>query len=98
MQKFTIGDLNNRIDDITEATDREPVVLTMDSKPTFVLMSVDHYSRLLAGGDPRSAHRTSEMPAEHAELFGAELALLAGIARKPGALRGRIKPANDFDD
>lgn len=98
MRKFTVEDLSNRVDDITEAADREPVVLTRGEAPSFVLMSYDDYTRLTAGADPRSAHLTSEMPAEHVELFGAELASLAGNSRKPGALRGRIKPAGDFDD
>jgi prevent-host-death family protein len=72
MRQFTTGDLNKQVGDVTAAAAREPVVLTKHRKPRFVLMSYEYYERMRTGGDPRSAHRASDMPEEHKELFAAE--------------------------
>jgi hypothetical protein len=40
-------------------------------------MSYDHYERLRMGGDTRKVHRAAEMPAEHTDLFEAEIGRLA---------------------
>lgn len=77
MRQFTTGDLNKQIGDVTDAASREPVVLTKHRKPRFVLMSYDHYERLRSGGDSRTVHRASEMPAKHLELLEAEVDRLA---------------------
>ena len=77
MRQFTTGDLNKQVGDVTDAASREPVVLTKHRKPRFVLMSYDHYERLLTSGDTRRVHRASEMPAEHVDLFEAEIDRLA---------------------
>ncbi len=69
MKRFTTGDLNKQVGDVTDAASREPVVLTRHNKPRFVLMSYEHYERMRSAGDPRRAYTVSEMPAEHAELF-----------------------------
>ena len=77
MRQFTTGDLYKQVGDVTDAASREPVVLTKHRKPRFVLMSYDHYERLRTGGDPRTVHRASDMPAEHFDLFSAEIERLA---------------------
>ncbi len=77
MRQFTTGDLNKQVGDVTDVASREPVILTKHRKPRFVLMSYEHYERMLAGGDPRRAYPVSEMPKEHAELFDAEIDRLA---------------------
>ncbi|MBB5577144.1 MULTISPECIES: type II toxin-antitoxin system prevent-host-death family antitoxin [Rhizobium] len=77
MRQFTTGDLNKRVGDVTDAASREPVVLTKHRKPRFVLTSYEHYERMRTGGDPRRAHRTSEMSDEHVELFGEAIERLA---------------------
>ena len=77
MKRFSTGDLNKQIGDITAAASREPVMLTRHKKPRFVLMSYEHYERMRTGGDPRRAHSISEMPAEHAALFDGALDRLA---------------------
>jgi prevent-host-death family protein len=77
MRHFTTGDLNKQVGDVTDAASREPVVLTKHRKPRFVLMSYDHYERLRMGGDTRKVHRAAEMPAEHTDLFEAEIGRLA---------------------
>lgn len=77
MRHYTTGDLNKQVGDVTDAASREPVVLTKHRKPRFVLMSYEHYERLRTGGDTRKAHRASDMPDEHRELFGAEIDRLA---------------------
>lgn len=77
MKQFATGDLNKQIGDITDAASREPVMLTRRKKPRFVLMSYEHYERMRAGGNPGRAHLISEMPDEHAALFGEALDRLA---------------------
>jgi prevent-host-death family protein len=77
MRQFTTGDLNKQVGDVTDAASREPVVLTKHRKPRFVLMSYDHYERLRTGGDSRKVYRASEMPADHVDLFEAEIDRLA---------------------
>ncbi|MEY9627191.1 type II toxin-antitoxin system Phd/YefM family antitoxin [Sinorhizobium fredii] len=77
MREFSTGDLNKQVGDVTDAASREPVVLTKHRKPRFVLMSYEYYERMRAGGDPRSAHRASDMPVEHKKLFVAEIDRLA---------------------
>ncbi|CCV16344.1 type II toxin-antitoxin system Phd/YefM family antitoxin [Mesorhizobium sp. STM 4661] len=69
MREFTTVDLNKAVGDVTDAARQEPVIITRHRKPRYVLMSYDHYERMTKGGNPRRAHRTSQMPAEHAELF-----------------------------
>ena len=77
MRQFTTGDLNKQVGDVTDAAAREPVVLTKHRKPRFVLMSYECYERMRTGCDPRSAHRVSDMPEEHKELFASEIDRLA---------------------
>ncbi|WP_025661498.1 type II toxin-antitoxin system prevent-host-death family antitoxin [Rhizobium sp. IBUN] len=77
MRQFTTGDLNKQVGDVTDAASREPVVLTKHRKPRFVLMSYDHYQRLRTGSDTRKVHRAPGMPAEHMDLFDAEIDRLA---------------------
>ena len=55
MRRFTTGDLNKRVGDVTDAAARELVVLTKHRKPRFVLMSFEHYERMRTGGNPRAA-------------------------------------------
>lgn len=77
MRRFTTGDLSKQIGNVTDAAAREPVILTKRRKPRFVLMSYEHYERMLTGCDPGSAHRVSDMPEQHKELFAAEIDRLA---------------------
>lgn len=77
MRKFTTGDLNKHVGDVTGAAAREPVVLTKHRKPRFVLMSYEHYERMRPGGDPHRAYHVSEMPEEHRDLFVTEIGRLA---------------------
>lgn len=77
MREFSTGDLNKAVGDVTDAARREPVVITRHNKPRYVLMSIEHYERLMRTSNPREAHRTASMPSEHAELFGEALDRLA---------------------
>lgn len=70
MREFTTVDLNKAVGDVTEAAQHEPVIITRHRKPRYVLMSYEHYERIMKTGNPREVHRTVEMPPEHAELFG----------------------------
>ena len=77
MKTFTTGDLNKQVGDVTDAASREPVILTKHRKARFVLMSYEHYERMVGGENPRRALRAAEMPREHEALFGAEIEKLA---------------------
>lgn len=69
MREFTTVDLNKAVGDVTDAARLEPVIITRHRKPRYVLMSYDHYERIMKGGNPRQAHRTDQMPSEHVDLF-----------------------------
>lgn len=78
MRQFTTGDLNKQVGDVTDAASRGPIVLTKHRKPRFVLMSYEHYVRMMrTGRDPRRAYHVSEMPQQHEDLFAAEIDRLA---------------------
>ncbi|MGO7565120.1 type II toxin-antitoxin system Phd/YefM family antitoxin, partial [Rhizobium johnstonii] len=59
MKQFPTGELNKKIGDITYAASREPVMLSRNKKPRFVLMSYEQYERMRTGGDPRRAYHIS---------------------------------------
>lgn len=69
MREFSTGDLNKQVGDVTDAATREPILLTRHKKPRFVLMSFEHYERMLSGANMRQAWRTTDMPAEHKAIF-----------------------------
>lgn len=77
MRTFTTVDLNKAVGDVTEAAQHEPVVITRHRKPRFVLMSIEHYERIMKTRNPRQVHRTARMPSEHADLFGEAVDRLA---------------------
>jgi len=77
MREFSTGDLNKAVGDVTDAARREPVVITRHRKPRYVLMSYEHYERIMKTNNPREAHRTARMPPEHTELFRDALDRLA---------------------
>lgn len=74
MRRFTRGDLNKQLGDVTGAAAREPVVLTKRRKLHFVLMSFNHAGRMRPRW--RSAPRLSAPPSfwmSKKELFGVGL-------------------------
>lgn len=73
MREFSTGDLNKAVGDVTDAARHEPVVITRHRKPRYVLMSIEHYERIMKSNNPREAHWTDRMPSEHADLFGEAL-------------------------
>lgn len=77
MRTFTTVDLNKAVGDVTEAARHEPVVITRHRKPRYVLMTFEHYERIMKSNNPREVHRTARMPPDHADLFGKALDRLA---------------------
>lgn len=77
MRIFTTGDLNKQVGEVTDAAGKAPIVITRHSKPRYVMMSVEHYARIKASGDPRRVYGAGETPEPIAALFREELARLA---------------------
>lgn len=53
---------------------REPITLTKHGRASVVVLPVELYERMVNGaGDPRKVYRTSETPAELADMLLSEL-------------------------
>ncbi len=72
-KQFPASDLARHPADVLDAASRRPVAITKHKKPRFMLMSVEHYERLLKAGNPQHAYKTSELPPDLRDE------LLAGI-------------------
>lgn len=73
LRTFSTHDLNKQVGEVTDAASRAPVVITRHRKPRFVMMSLDHFERLLKDNDPRRAYGAGETPPEIAAIFLGEL-------------------------
>ena len=63
-QHFPAADLARRTGDVLDAATRAPVTITRHRKPRFVLMSVERYAAMTAGGVTQQVHTLDDMPAE----------------------------------
>ena len=77
MRAFTTNDLNKQVGEVTNAATKAPVVSTRHRKPRFVMMSIEHYERIKAMGDPGRVYGAGETPGDLAALFGGALERLA---------------------
>lgn len=68
MKTFQSSDITRQTGDLLAAADREPVQITRNRKPRYVLMRQEHYQQLTRGA-VQSSHHTSEMPDEHLALL-----------------------------
>lgn len=87
MQHFSITDIQNTHSDVLSQAAVEPVLLTTESQPSYVIMSVENYEQLINrlaqledlvfGQQAQTALSTSQMVG--AETFTAELKRLAAL-------------------
>ena len=64
--------LQRRLGDVTDDAIRAPVTLTSHGQPKYVLVSKDHFDRLIKAGDPRRSYAVDDMPDEvRTELISA---------------------------
>lgn len=68
VRTFRSSDITRRSGDLLAAADHEPVQITRNRKPRYVLMRQEHYQQLTKGA-VQSSHHTSEMPDEHLALL-----------------------------
>ena len=71
MKYFSSTDLKQCLGDVLDVAAREPVAITRHSRPRFVVMSIEDYESRFPQ-DPRSAHATATIPADH-------LAMIEGV-------------------
>ena len=63
-QRFPAADLARRTDDVLDAATRAPVTITRHRKPRYVLMSVEQYERITAGGETQRSYILDDMPSD----------------------------------
>jgi hypothetical protein len=68
VRTFRSSDITRQSGDLLAAADHEPVQITRNRKPRYVLMRKEHYQQLTKGA-VQSSYRTSEMSDEHLALL-----------------------------
>lgn len=61
-KQFPASELARHPADVLDAASRRPVAITKHKKPRYMLMSVEHYERLVKAGNPQQSFQTSELP------------------------------------
>ena len=61
MREFTTVDLNKQVGEVTNAARAAPVVITRHRKPSFILMTTEHYETLTHHDDPRQSFTLETM-------------------------------------
>jgi prevent-host-death family protein len=61
MTRYSTSDLSRKSGDIIADALRRPVTITQRNKPRLVLLSIEDYRRLTAGGDTRRAGTLATM-------------------------------------
>jgi len=64
MARYSTSDLSRKSGDIIAEAPRRPVTITQRNKPRLVLLSIEHYRRLMARADTRKAGTLATMPDE----------------------------------
>lgn len=87
MQSFSLTDITDRPDEVFDRATVEPILVTGDSRPGYVLLSLDNYRQLidrLEGLEDRAFGELAKVAIARsatvgAEKFTAELTRLAGL-------------------
>jgi antitoxin Phd len=59
---FSLADLSNRSGEVVEAAFRGPVEIRQRSKRKFILLTAEHYDRLVSAADTRRAFHADDAP------------------------------------
>ena len=77
MRTFTMASLAQNTGDVTEAADDGPVALTRHGRIRYVVLRIEEFDRLKAGGtDPRRSLTTEETPQDIQDILADDLATL----------------------
>jgi prevent-host-death family protein len=77
MRKFSTNDLTKRTGKVLSAATNNPVLITRNRKPSFVVMSYEHFHRIATEADPRRVFGVGETPNDLQSLFREALEHLA---------------------
>lgn len=69
MKEFPSKEVSRNIGDLWSAATVEPVTITKNHKPRFVLMSVERYEALIGRDSPQTSVAVADMPDELGKLF-----------------------------
>jgi len=75
MQSFTLIDIRDRCDEVFNQAASEPILLTQESQPSYVLLSVYDYRQLIERLDSledRALGKLAELARNQSQMVGAE--------------------------
>jgi PHD/YefM family antitoxin component YafN of YafNO toxin-antitoxin module len=76
MQSFTLTDIHDRYDEVFEQAAAEPILLTQESQPSYVLLSIHDYQKLierLADMEDQALGKLAELTLSQSHLVGTEI-------------------------
>ncbi|MBW7921163.1 MAG: type II toxin-antitoxin system prevent-host-death family antitoxin [Rubellimicrobium sp.] len=69
MKHFPSSAITRDSGELLHSADTAPVAITRYSRPRYVLMTMEHYERLVAPGDTRRSFAVKDMPDDMAALL-----------------------------
>ncbi len=75
MQSFTLIDIRDRCDEVFNQAAAEPILLTQESQPSYVLLSIYDYRQLidrLESLEDRALGKLAELARNQSQMVGAE--------------------------
>lgn len=75
MQSFTLTDIRDRYDEVFEQAAAEPILLTQESQPSYVLLSIHDYQQLierLAAIEDQALGKLAELALSQSHMVGTE--------------------------
>jgi len=75
MQSFTLIDIRDRCDEVFNQAAAEPILLTQESQPSYVLLSIYDYRQLIDRLDSledRALGKLAELARNQSQMVGAE--------------------------
>lgn len=75
MQSFTLADIRDRYDEVFDQASAEPILLTQESQPSYVLLSIHDYQQLierLAALEDQALGQLAELALRQSQMVGTE--------------------------
>lgn len=75
MQSFTLIDIRDRCDEVLDRAAAEPILLTQESQPSYVLLSIHDYRQLMERLDSledRALGKLAELAKNQSQMVGTE--------------------------
>lgn len=75
MQSFTLADIRDRYAEVFNQASAEPILLTQESQPSYVLLSIHDYQQLierLAALEDQALGQLTELALRQSQMVGTE--------------------------